>query len=104
MIQRAVIANFCCFTNDNPHTVIDKETAAYSRPRMDLDARQPARNVGRKPRQPLQPDIPQGMIHSMQQQGMHPGISRQHFEYISRSRIAVKYAGYVFTNADDTSP
>jgi hypothetical protein len=44
------------------------------------------------------------MIHPVQQQGMHAGIRRKYFENIARSRIAVKYAGYVFTNADGGSP
>jgi hypothetical protein len=44
------------------------------------------------------------MVHAVQQQGVNARIGRQHFKNIARSRVAIKYAGDVFTNADNNSP
>jgi len=40
------------------------------------------------------------VIEAMQDQSMKAGIAGQYFPGISGSRITVKYALYVFTNAD----
>ena len=59
MVERAVVADLGGLADHHPHPVIDEEAAADPRPRVDLDARQPAGNVGYEPREPFEAQIPQ---------------------------------------------
>lgn len=40
VVQRHVIADDSRFTDDDTHPVIDEESAAYPRPRVNLDSRE----------------------------------------------------------------
>ena len=53
-----------------------------------------------KTRQPFQPDIPQGMIHAMKDDRMHPRVTGQYLPGIPGCWVTVEYATDVFTNAD----
>ena len=48
MIQSAIVANFGGFTHHHTHTVVDEHPMADSRTRMNLDTRDPAREMRNK--------------------------------------------------------
>jgi hypothetical protein len=100
MIQGTVITDFSRFSDNYAHAVVDKKTPANNRTGMYLDPCQPSRQMRKQSCQPLKTEIPQIMIKPMQDNGMHPGVTGQHFPGVSGCRVSLEHAIYIFTNAD----
>jgi hypothetical protein len=70
--------------------MINKESPADYRSRVDLYPRQPATQMGDHPGQPLQSHMPQTVGDTVKKQGMDPRIGGQYLKGIPRSRIALE--------------
>ena len=78
VINGATIANFSCFTNHNAHAVVEENTFAQLGPRMNFDARHPARKVGNETSQPFEPSTPARMSPAVKHHRMQARIAREH--------------------------
>ena len=58
VIERAVVADVGGFADHHAQAVIDEKAPPDRRPRMDLDARQPACEVGKEAPEPLESATP----------------------------------------------
>src|SRR5436189_5160306 len=54
LVDRAAVADLGGFADDDPHAVIDEHAAADLRTRMNLDAGQPASQLGSEAAEPAQ--------------------------------------------------
>jgi hypothetical protein len=59
---------------------------------MDLDAREPTREVGNEATKPLEAMVPTPVPWTMQPDGMQAGVARDHFPGAAGSRVALKNA------------
>src|SRR3990167_9088770 len=99
LVKSDVIADLGGFTDDDAHTVVDKETPANLRTRVNFDTRRPAPEVRHHSRQPLPATAPQRMRQAMQPHRMQPRIASDHLKGITRRRIAMKYALDILSHA-----
>ena len=96
MIKRHVITDLGGLADHHPHAVIDEEAPADARAGMDLDARQPPRNVGSEARQPLEVPAPQPVRHPMNQAGVESGVAGDDLPGSTGRRVPIEHAPDVF--------
>ena len=97
LVDGAVIADRGGLADHHPHAVVDEHAPADDRRRVDFDAGQPAREVRGKAPEPDQPMDPEPMREAMRPDGVQARIAGQHFPSRARGRVALEYAGDVFT-------
>ena len=88
-----------CNNGEIVAAMIDEEAPSDGRARVNLDPREPARDVRHEARRPLESRAPQGVRHPMEQDRVQARITGQHFPSCASSRIAVKNALNVGTDA-----
>src|SRR5690606_23720587 len=98
VIKRHVIADLGRFSDNDAHAVIDEKTPTDSRTRMNLDAREPARQVGIQSRQPFAVLAPQPMGHPMKPDRVQARVAGDHLKGISRRGIAMEHALDIFAH------
>ncbi len=84
MIQRHVVADLSGLADDRAKAVIDEETPADLRARMDLDARREAGDVAHESAQPLEAVGPERMRDPVHPHRMEPGIEQNDLPYGAR--------------------
>ena len=77
LIQRAVSADFGGFADHHAHAVIDEQPRSDVRSGMDLDACEETPDMGDKASQDQPAMHPQPMCQTMEEQGMHTGVTPQ---------------------------
>ena len=97
LIQRNVVTNNRCLTNNHTHTVVNEKAPANCGSRMYLDTGKPPRQRRNSARKPFEPGIPEPVRKPVDNQSMEPRVVCQHFKGIPGSRIPVKNAFYIFT-------
>jgi hypothetical protein len=97
VIQRAFVLDHRSLADDHAHAVVDEDPATDGCPGMDLDTRDPAREMGNKTRQPAQTGAPKPVREPMQRQCMEARIAGQHLPCGTGGGIAFENAGNVFT-------
>ena len=102
MIERHIVANFGCLTDDAAHAVIDEQAAADLRRRMYLDAGDDASRVGNHPPDEEEPGVPRRVRNPVEEKSMKTRIAEEHFETRARRRIPVHDHAHVF--ADPLQP
>src|SRR5947209_2345816 len=80
LVQEHVVAEFRCLADHDSHAVIDEESAANPRTRMDFDTRDGSRKLAHHPRRSEPSGTIQPVRETMQQDGVKPGITKQDFE------------------------
>jgi hypothetical protein len=101
LVDGAVVADLGHLANDHAHAVVDEDAPAKGGARVDLDARQPARDVRDESPQPLQAGKPARMRPAVHHQRVQAGVAGEHLERRLGSRIAFQDAGDVFTQAGE---
>src|SRR5690606_7227043 len=99
VIKRHVVADLRRLTDNDTHAMIDEKTPADLRAGMNLDAGEPAPQIGIHPRQPLVVTLPEPMRQPVEPDRMQPRIASHHFEGVARRGIAVEYALDIFAHA-----
>ena len=92
LVDRATVTDFGCFAHHNAHRVVKENARANLGTRMNLDARQKARQMRDKTAQPLKAVGPAPVGASMQDEGMQPGVAGQHFPGTAGGGVAFKNA------------
>src|SRR5262249_50018195 len=87
LVQSHIVAHNRGLADDYTHAVVDKESAANSCSRMNLDAGQPAGHLGEKPAKKEETVIPQGMIDAIKPDRMQAGVAEEYFSAGLRCRI-----------------
>src|SRR5690606_16293223 len=99
MVQGDVIADLGSLANHYAHAMVDKETPADGRARMDLDAGQPATERRNKARQHLPVALPQPMRQAVKQYRVQARVVEQHLKAVACRRVAMKYRLDILANA-----
>src|SRR5882672_8565870 len=99
VIERAVIADLRRLADDYAHAMVDEKTPPDRSAGMNLDAGQPARQMGNEPRQPSQPHAPQEMGQAVRQRGVKPGVASNYFPSVPGSRVTVEHDRDFFLQA-----
>jgi hypothetical protein len=99
VIQRDVISDFRRLADHHAHAVVDEKAPAYGRAGMNLDPGQKAPDMRDQPSQPTQVPVPKPIGDAMYAQRMEARIAGQNLPGGTRGRVAVEYAGDVFTDA-----
>ena len=99
MIERAIVADLGSFPDDDAHAVVNEKTPSDACPRMNFYARQPAPDVGQKTREPLQAPMPQPVRQAVKQKSVKAGIAGNDLPGRARSRVPIKYDGYLFPSS-----
>src|SRR5262249_58982002 len=87
--QGDVRADLGGLADDDTHAVIDEETRAELRGRMDLDARDEPRHVREEAGRDRPAVPPHRVSEPMERQRVHPGIAEQDLEGGTSSRVAL---------------
>src|SRR5262245_28827586 len=91
VVERAVVGDLGGLSDDDAHAVVDEEAPADGGARMDLDAREPARQMGREPRKPLEARLPQAVGESVEQHGVETRVASDYFPRIPGRRITLEH-------------
>src|SRR3954451_496501 len=78
LVDRAAITHYGCLTDDHAHAVIDEDTAADRRARMDFDAGEPAPHLGGEAPEPAQATQPEPVRELVDVDRVEAGIAGQH--------------------------
>src|SRR5262245_12077018 len=89
LIDRHIIADFGCLTDNNTHAVVDKKTPADFGARMDLDARKKAAHVAHETRQGSELALPYPVCQPVQQDRMKSRISKRDFPHRPQRRVTL---------------
>src|SRR3989475_8768338 len=92
LVDRAAVADLGGFADCAPHAVIDEHAAADLRTRMNLDAGQPASQLGSEAAEPAQAVNPEPVPELVDVERVQPGIASEHFPACTRSRVALQDA------------
>src|SRR5690625_168771 len=104
MIKRTAIPDLGRLTDHDTHAMINEKTSADTRPGVNLDPSQPARDHGKKARQPTQAMPPQPVITPMHDDCMDTGVTGQHLKCITSSGIALHDATDVLSQPGEHKP
>jgi hypothetical protein len=101
VIQGALVLDDGGLADHHAHAMVNEDAAPDRRPRMNLDAGNPAREMGQRTRHPAQTGGPQPVRNPVQGKGMETRIAGQHLPGGSGGRIAFENAGDVFTQMSE---
>ena len=92
LVNRAAITDLGSLTHHHAHRVVKKHAFANLGTRVDLDTRQPTRDVRDKPARPLEAMRPAGVRPAVQHYSVKAGVAGEHFPGRTGGRVAVKNA------------
>ena len=98
LIQRDVIADFARFADDHAHGVVDEETTADFRSRVNFHARHETSELARNARQAFQAVVPQPMLNDVAPTSMQARIREPNDEFALRGRIETLNVVHVFSD------
>src|SRR6266571_1992749 len=93
LVDGAAVTDLCGLADDDAHAVVDEDATADLRPGMDLDARQPAAELGDEPPQPAQTAAPEPVRHLVDVDGVQTRVAGQNFPCGARRRVTLEDAG-----------
>ncbi len=100
VVERAVVADFGGFADDDAHPVVDEHPPADRRAGVDFDAGQPAAPVRQPAREPARAAAPEAVAHrAVPYQRMQARIAGQHLPGGACGGIALEYDRDVFTES-----
>src|SRR6185369_17832962 len=100
MVERAVVADFGGFADDDAHAVVDEHSPADRGAGVDFNAGQPARPVRQPARKPTRTAAPEAVADcAVPYQRMEARIAGQHLPGGACGRIALEYDSDVFTES-----
>src|SRR5690606_10919849 len=102
VVQGAVVADFGGFTDHHAHTMVNKKTPADGGAGVNFETGKPAADGRHPARQPYKASQPQPVRQPVMHNSMQTRVSGQHFKGIAGGRVALEYAGDVFTQVTDT--
>jgi hypothetical protein len=97
MVDVAIVADLGGFADDDSHAVVDDEAAAELRGGMNLDSRQPARDVRRESPKKIQVVGPQPVRQAVPHDRMHARVAKQYFNIRSGGGIPLSIAAQRLT-------
>src|SRR5207247_9707664 len=92
LVDGASLAALGGFADHDPHAVIDQHAAADLRTRMNLDAGQPASQLGSEAAEPAQAVNPEPARELVDVERVQPGIAGEHLPARTRRRVALQDA------------
>ncbi|MPM60586.1 hypothetical protein SDC9_107438 [bioreactor metagenome] len=92
LVDRAAVADLGRLADDHTHCMIEEHAVADLRAGVDFDAGEPARHMRDEAPQPLEAMRPTPVRRSMQPDGMQARIACDHFPGTAGSRVALKNA------------
>jgi hypothetical protein len=97
VVEIAVVSDLGGLAHDNTHAVIEHDAPAELGRRVDLDAREEAREVRDHAPQEPQPVRPQPVREPVPELRVQPWIAEQHFEVGARGGVALPVCSYGLT-------
>src|SRR5437879_13727576 len=92
LVDRAAVADLGGLADHDSHAVIDEHAAADLRARMNLDAGQPASQLGSKAAEPVQAVNPEPVRELVDVERVQPGIAGEPLPARTRRRAALQDA------------
>ena len=99
LIQRAVVADLRRFSDNDPASVVDKQSLSYLRAGVDLNSGEEFRALAYHPRAEDVTVRMQYMRHAVCKHRMKPRIKQRNLKPACRRGVALLYRGKLFLNA-----
>src|SRR5208283_3968826 len=101
LVERDVIAHLGSLADNHSHAVIDEKAAADDGAGMDLDSREPARELRECAGQKKHAVLPQPVMDAVPPQRVQAGVEQHDLEPRPRRGIAFEYRGDVFAHQSE---